>query len=314
MKKLSDETLDHLQTIIDTPDLSHTKYELIRKIASGGMGTVYQVRDAELDRQVALKVLNAIEITEQMVQRMMREACILARLEHPGIVPVHDAGILPDGRAFYVMKLIHGKRLDEYCSKTISLPELLRLFQKICDAVAFAHSQEIIHRDLKPANIMVSEFGEVLVMDWGLAKFLSASDLSPVPSKTLNVSDTQAGAVIGTRDFMAPEQATGNPADKSSDVYALGAILKFLLTGLKPPKLLNAICLKATAQNRADRYTGAAELAADVDRFVNGFSVSSYKENTFEKVGRWVDRNKFVVSLILVYMIVRFVIYLLMKR
>ena len=323
MKHLSDGALNHLREVLETPDLSNTKYKCIRKIAAGGMGTVFLAEDIHLKRSVALKVLNVPDAGEDLVERMMREARVLAHLEHPGIVPVHDAGILPDGRVFYVMKFVKGDRLDHVAEKQIPLPGLLRLFQKVCEAVAFAHAHDVIHRDLKPENIMVSEFGEVLVMDWGLAKFLSIQDpdremVPQAGNVEIHPTDTQAGTVLATRAYMAPEQAAGaiDQIDKRSDVYSLGAILSFLVASVpqKAPQLLKAIYSKAMAQQKEGRYNSAAELSQDVDRFLNGLSVSSYQENTFEKIGRWVDHNKFVVSLVLVYIIVRFLIYFLTRR
>src|SRR6267142_582789 len=139
------------------------------------MGTVYRAEDTELDRQVAIKVLNAREANEELAKRMVREAQIIARLEHPGIVPVHDVGLLPDGRVFYAMKLVRGSRLDEYAAENNSLKDRLRKFQAACEAVAFAHAHGVIHRDLKPQNIMIGSFGEVLVLDWGVAKIVGAN-------------------------------------------------------------------------------------------------------------------------------------------
>jgi len=327
MKQLSSEVLHHLQEITESPDLSDTKYRCIKRIGTGGMGTVFLAEDTELQRQVALKILSFPEAGADLAPRMMREARVLARLEHPSIVPVHDVGILQDGRVYYVMKLVKGKRLDEFVDDQVPLPELLWIFQKICDAVAFAHTHGVIHRDLKPENIMVSDFGEVLVMDWGLAKALSSAEESVTSARLQQSaeSDTQSGTIMGTPGYMSPEQANGEVEgiDKRSDVYALGSILHFILTGMAPsstsvwktrtPKLLKAICKKAISARKEDRYASAAELSVDVERFLNGLSVSSYQENTFEKVGRWLDRNKFVVSLVLVYVLVRFLIYFLTR-
>ena len=166
---LSDRTLGHLRDVADLPDLNGTRYELIAPLGRGGMGRVYRVRDRELDREVALKVLSG-PVARASVERLQTEARVLARLEHPGIVPIHDAGVLPDGRAFYVMTLVRGSRLDELVPSLTSLPERLRLLVRVSDAVAFAHAHGIVHRDLSPSNIMIGPFGQVLVMDWGTAK------------------------------------------------------------------------------------------------------------------------------------------------
>ena len=141
MKWLSDDKLNHLRTIVNDPDFSSTKYKNIKELGRGGMGTVYLAEDRELNRQVAVKVLNTPDITDDLRQRMIREAQIIAGLEHPGIVPVHDVGTLPDGRIFYAMKFVRGLRLDEYAAQGASLRDRLRKFQAVCDAVAFAHAR-----------------------------------------------------------------------------------------------------------------------------------------------------------------------------
>ena len=168
MSGLSDAALRHLREISDQPDLTGTPYALVETLGRGGMGAVYLAHDSRLDREVALKVVQLPEGKGDL-DRLLLEARVLAQLEHPGIVPVHDAGVLPDGRAFYVMKHVRGYGLDEY-ARTAPLPERLRAFERICEAVAFAHAHGVIHRDLKPENVMVGPFGEVLVMDWGVAK------------------------------------------------------------------------------------------------------------------------------------------------
>src|SRR6516164_9083138 len=159
MKFLSDRALDRLRGS-GTPDLSGTRYELRELIARGGMGAVYAAEDGKLNRRVALKVLDSTGAAPELTQRLIREARILAQLEHPGIVPVHDVGTLPDGRVYYTMKFVRGLRLDQYITQLDSLPQRLRLFLRVCDAVAFAHARGVLHRDLKPANIMVGSFGE----------------------------------------------------------------------------------------------------------------------------------------------------------
>ena len=172
MKWLPDAALGRLRTAADLPDLSATHYVLLDKLGEGGMGAVYRVEDKLLGRMVALKVIRVADSSGTLAERLLREAKIIAQLEHPGIVPVHDVGTLPDGRVFYTMKLVQGRRLDQWTVEPGGLPEILRSFQKICEAVSFAHAHNVLHRDLKPQNIMVGRFGEVLVMDWGLAKVL----------------------------------------------------------------------------------------------------------------------------------------------
>jgi serine/threonine protein kinase len=331
MNWLSDSKVSHLRAVVGNPDFSGTKYSFVKELARGGMGTVYLAEDTELNRQVAIKVLNTPQMTEDLRRRMIREAQIIARLEHPGIVPVHDVGMLPDGRVFYAMKFVRGVRLDEYAASTDSSRERLRKFQAVCDAVAFAHAHGVIHRDLKPQNIMIGLFGEVLVLDWGVAKILrddnsavaSEADtvMLPAPDQPTpnTINDTSQGTVIGTRQYMSPEQARGeiDQLDERSDIYSLGAVFYFLLTDQAPnddkPRAINpkvskpaeAICLKAMARERSHRYASATELSADVRRLLDAEPVNAYRENAVEKVSRWVSKNRFLVLLVLAYLLMR---------
>ena len=313
MKWLSDDKLDYLRTVVTNPDFSSTKYTFVKELGRGGMGTVYLAEDRELNRLVAIKVLNTPDVTEDLRNRMVREAQIIARLEHPGIVPVHDVGTLPDGRIFYAMKFVRGNRLDEYAAQNVSIRDRLRKFEAVCDAVAFAHAHGVIHRDLKPQNIMIGSFGEVLVLDWGVAKILATDDIDEDGSIRLNpnnpwLTDTSAGTVIGTRDYMSPEQARGeiNELDQRADVYSLGAVLHFLLKDQpKAGKAAKAICSKARAHAREDRYASASELSADIGRLLDAEPVSAYQESVIEKVSRWVSKNRFLVLLVLAYLLMR---------
>ena len=307
MKWLSDDKLNHLRTIVNDPDFSSTKYTFVKELGRGGMGAVYLAEDRELNRLVAVKVLNTPDITDDLRRRMIREAQIIAGLEHPGIVPVHDVGTLPDGRIFYAMKFVRGLRLDEYASQGASLRDRLRKFQAVCDAVAFAHAHGVIHRDLKPQNIMIGSFGEVLVLDWGVAKVLKPQIDTDFIHGLINENyDTSHGTVIGTRDYMSPEQARGeiDQLDERTDVYSLGAVLRFLLAD-KATKPAKAICAKAMSDAPENRYASAAELSADIARLLDSEPVSAYRENAFEKVSRWVGKNRFLVLLILAYLLMR---------
>jgi serine/threonine-protein kinase len=302
MKWLSDDKLDHLLGVVGT------RYAFVKELGRGGMGTVYLAEDRELDRQVAIKVLNALEATDGLCERMIREAQIIARLEHPGIVPVHDVGTLPDGRIFYAMKFVRGSRLDDYAAQGASLRDRLRKFQAVCDAVAFAHAHGVIHRDLKPQNIMIGSFGEVLVMDWGVAKIRD----DPHQAAAFNTSD---GTVIGTRNYMSPEQARGEvEIDERADVYSLGAVLNFLLTDQKVSKSAKAICSKAMARAPDERYASASELSTDIGHLLDAEPVSAYRENALEKTGRWVSKNRFLVLLVLAYLLMRIFLIFTSRR
>ena len=324
MNWLSDDAVSRLQAASTLPDLEGTRYRLIQRIGSGGMGAVYLSKDAVLGRRVALKILDLPDGSGELAARLLREAQILARLEHPGIVPVHDAGTLSDGRVFYAMKFVEGQRLDRLVERMGAISDRLRVFQRICEAVAFAHARGILHRDLKPENIMIGPFGEVLVMDWGIAKILhqppeSATGLHDEnPHATaLSGKQTAHGTILGTPGYMAPEQARGEieTLDERADIYSLGAILRFLLTGNSPvARPLVAIARKAMAPTPAGRYASAGELGEDIARFLDGQPVSAYPENFFQKAGRWGKRYQLAIVLVLTYLLVRALIFLWVRR
>ena len=207
MRWLSDRTVAHLKHVAEWPDLVETKYGVLGEIGRGGMGTIYLAEDRVLGRRVALKVVSTGASDPAAAARMLREARVIARLEHPGIVPVHDAGTLPDGRMFYAMKRVDGRRLDEVAlDGGASLPDRLRVFQKVCEAVAFAHAHGVIHRDLKPENVMVGPFGEVLVMDWGVAKVLEEAAEPPAAAGAGSASATSEGPCSGPRPTWLPSR------------------------------------------------------------------------------------------------------------
>jgi eukaryotic-like serine/threonine-protein kinase len=304
MKWISDDKLDHLRSVVSEPDFSATKYTFVKELGRGGMGAVHLAEDRELDRLVAIKVLDTPEITEDLRNRMVREAQIIARLEHSGIVPVHDVGTLADGRIYYAMKYVRGSRLDEYAKQDTPLRDRLRKFQSVCDAVAFAHAHGVIHRDLKPQNIMIGSFGEVLVLDWGVAKV--RDDLREIE-----------GTIIGTRNYMSPEQARGeiDQVDERSDIYSLGAVLSFLLNDQpKVSKGANAICAKAMASAKESRYATASELSADIGRLLDVEPVSAYRESAIERTSRWVSKNRFLVLLVLAYLLMRIFLIFTSRR
>jgi serine/threonine-protein kinase len=270
---LSDDAIARLRDVAEQPDLTGTRYTLVRELGRGGMGIVYEVHDARLERGVAMKIVD---------EEWSAEAHVIAALEHPGIVPVHDAGELPDGRFYYTMKLVRGARLDAWLGEGHPLTERLRLFARICEPLAFAHARGVVHRDVKPENVMVGEFGTVLVMDWGVSN------------------------IAGTPGYMAPEQTR----DARSDVYALGAMLRLTLQdeGTRP---LRAIAARAMHDDPARRYADAGALADDVLRFLDGAPVSAYRENPLEVAGRWLGRHRALVALLLAYLVMRALILLL---
>lgn len=287
---LGDGTVAHLRDVAEWPDAGD-RYEVTGRLGRGGMGVVYAARDRVLDRDVAIKVLDAFDTDGDGARRLLAEAKILGRLEHPGIVPVHDAGTLPDGRVFYVMKRVRGVRLDAALAAR-SLAERLELFLRICDAVAFAHAHGIVHRDLKPENVMLGPFGEVLVMDWGAAKSAAADD----------------GVVVGTPGYMAPEQrGRASDVDARADVYALGAVLETMLQPVVP-RPLAAVANRARAHDPAARYDTVHALAREVLRFREGAPVQAYRESPLERMRRVYKRHRLPITLVLVYMIVRVVL------
>ncbi len=319
MNWMSDDAMDHLRRVSghdESDDSYGPRYDVQDEIARGGMGTVFRAYDRKLDRVVALKVLHEAQAGASAQARMMQEARILAQLEHPGIVPVHDVGALDDGRVFYAMKLVQGNRLDHYVRDRPSLRERLRIFERICEAVAFAHANDVIHRDLKPGNIMVGPFGEVLVMDWGVAKILGTDEAATMvlepgspPAAAGEPGSTHVGTVLGTPGYMAPEQAEGRVdlVDRRADVFALGKILGELIdeASTSPPRRLVALQRKASATRPEDRYSGVEQMVNDISRFLENESVSAYREQWHERAGRFVWRYRAPIALILAYLAVR---------
>jgi len=264
-------------------------YSLEGVVATGGMGAVLKAQDNNLARTVALKVmLNSAEATDQAVYSFVAEAQITGQLEHPNIVPLHDIGVAADGTIYYTMKLIEGRTLRDILKdirdgnaetlQRFPLDKLLTIFQKVCDGIAYAHSRRVVHRDLKPDNVMVGAFGEVLVLDWGLAKVLpepgqadteehGAEFSGPLPSGGGgDVMATMAGQVKGTPNYMSPEQAEGRVADidTRSDIYALGGILYCILT-TQPPITganLDEILSKVTAVDAKNESSASPAIIA----------------------------------------------------
>ena len=284
MTSLNDFALDHLRSVVDLPDLSGTRYELEEELGRGGLGVVYAARDLQLQRSVAIKVLDS---TLPPV-RLEEEARIIARLEHPAMVPIYETGRLPDGRAFYAMKRVAGDRLDRYLNARHSIGERLRVIQKVGEALAFAHTCGIVHRDLKPQNVMVGSFGEVYVMDWGVE------------------------GVAGTPQFRAPEQAapSGRPLDQRADVYALGALLRFVLPE-PAPRPLCAVAMKAMSAEPDARYHDVPALLLDAQRFQDGLAIEAYPDSVWQRTRRFAGRNQVLLLLLGAYLAVRLFLFLL---
>jgi serine/threonine protein kinase len=283
--------VDRLAAMFRQPDLSGTRYEILSELGRGGMGVVYLARDTALDREVALKIVDRPAGAGS-------EARIIARLEHPGIVPVHDVGELPDGRLFYPMKRVRGDRLDRWTASDPDLGARLGVFLRVCDAVAFAHAHGVIHRDLKPENVMVGQFGEVLVLDWGVAAELGTGDEG---SRQHGVRT--GGSVVGTPAYMAPEQARGDAAvDHRVDVFALGAMLEEMAAG---SAAILAIARKARSAAPDGRYQDVAALAADVDRFLAGRAVQAHRERVVDRLARVGRRYRLPILVVVTYLVAR---------
>jgi serine/threonine-protein kinase len=331
---------------LGTPVGSGGRFRVLRPHAKGGLGQVSVALDGELNREVALK-----EIQEQYADdpqsrtRFLLEAEVTGGLEHPGVVPVYSLGKHPDGRPFYAMRFIRGDSLKDAIDRfhrddkpgrdegerTLALRQLLGRFVDVCEAVAYAHSRGVLHRDLKPSNVMLGQYGETLVVDWGLAKPLGQRQpaegaaertLRPTGAKT----PAQTQGVVGTPAYMSPEQAGGRAEllSPASDVYSLGATLYALLTGKPPvedsdlnlllgrvqlgdyprprqvkpgvPPALEAVCLKAMALKPEDRYGSAKELAEEVEHWLAGEPVRAWPEPWPVRVSRWLKRHRTLVT------------------
>jgi WD40 repeat protein len=311
-----------------TPDFAadgSTRYVIERELARGGLGRVLIAYDRRLGRTVAIK--EVLLETPDARRRFVREALLTARLEHPAIVPVHDVGRWPSGELFYCMKRVSGRALSDVVRGARELRERLTLIPNliaVADAVAYAHAHGVLHRDLKPANILVGDYGETLVIDWGIAKAQAAPAVGGAAG---DASDTAFGAVLGTPAYMPPEQARGAEVDVRADVYALGAVIYAVLAGRAPfegsaadvlerlragpppplaerapgaPADLVAIAERAMARDPAQRYGAADELVADLRRFQNGQLVAARSYSVWAVVRRWIARHRAVVATVVI--------------
>jgi len=295
------------------------------ELGRGGMGRVVAAVDRSLARTVAIK--HALTGDPVDLLRFEREVRITARLQHPNIVQILDAGRDPDGRPYYVMSMVRGRPLSKLVDLATGVPDRLALITHVASAVeaaAYAHAQGVIHRDIKPWNIMVGDFGETLLIDWGLARELGEADDDPTTADTRDaIGLTRAGKAFGTPGFMAPEQARGESPDPRVDVYALGATLYHVLRGEPPlagtsesaaieaaaanvrpeldkldevPAELATIVGKAMAPARDDRYADAAALAVDLRRFLAGQLVSAHRYTVRQRISRFVRKHRIAVA------------------
>ena len=308
---------DHAELI--AIDASH--YVLSHEIARGGMGRIRVARDRRLGRMVAVKEILVRD--GDLARRFEREARITAKLQHPSIVSVYEAGTWPSGMPFYAMPLVKGRSLDEVIAENKTLDERMALLPNVlavADAIAYAHGERVIHRDLKPKNVLVGSFGETVVIDWGLAKDLDSPELAVGARGGGSGLETELGEVMGTPAYMPPEQAEGQTVDERADVYAIGALLTHVLCGKPPyegrsaiellgavkagpptplrtrepsaPADLIAIVERAMARDRSARYPTARELAEDLRRFQTGQLVGAHHYSLRQLIWRWAARHR----------------------
>jgi WD40 repeat protein/serine/threonine protein kinase len=316
------------------------RYTFVRVHASGGQARILLCRDEHVGRDVAIKEIHRDDevadasnrSTSVEAQRLLREARVTGQLEHPNIVPVYDLGQRKDGALYYSMRFVRGVTLSERLKACKTLQDRLRMlrpFMDICSAVAYAHSRGVIHRDLKPSNAMVGEFGETVLLDWGIAKVRGKRDIRAVDianerklMREYQVAETVDGAAIGTPAYMSPEQAAGrvDEIDERSDVWGLGAILYQILTGKPPnagktqaelitsvlagkikpvteanpeaPPELAAICEKALRLEKNRRYRTAKDIADEIETWLTGGRVAAYRYSSWELLRRFAEQNK----------------------
>ncbi len=328
------------------------------ELGRGGMGVVYRALDPDLGRSVAIKVLTGDGRAERL-RRFVREARIGGQLEHPNIAPVYELGTLPSGQAYFAMKLVEGVSLELVLQRMRERRDpgevvrrrirLLRQLVKVCDAIAYAHARGVIHRDIKPSNVMIGAFGEVQVMDWGVAKVRTEAPGEEPSIDGEGGRITVAGAVLGTPQYMSPEQIEGRSVDVDprSDVYSLGVLLYELLTLERPyrgrsagelagrillgsrvppserapnaciPRALDEIALRAIALDPSERYPSVATLQADLENWLDGRRAGGGVSGLVGRATRWAiwrDANHLAVEAVLLLALVASLMLLLAAR
>jgi WD40 repeat protein len=290
------------------------RYQIIGEHGRGGLGRVSRAHDHDLGRDIAIKELISRGHVSEV--RFLREALITARLEHPGIVPIYEAGRWPDGTPFYAMKLVAGRPLRDLIAERASVDERIGLLHHViavADAIAYAHGRNIIHRDLKPANVIIGDFGETIVIDWGLAKDLTTTEESTVGGGPFRANRddglTATGSVLGTPTYMAPEQERGEHVDQRADVFAIGAMLWELCALQRVPPAephlrhrmlhragidgdLVTIIDKALERDRTRRYPDAGALASDLKAFKSGARIAARSYSLFAMLAHWTRRHR----------------------
>ena len=288
------------------------RYRILGEHGRGGLGRVARAHDVELGRDIAIKELISRGPISEV--RFVREAVITARLEHPGIVPVYEAGRWLDGTPFYAMKLVAGRPLRDLISERRTIDERIGLLHHViavADAIAYAHGRNIIHRDLKPSNVLVGDYGETVVIDWGLAKDVAAGEEAGAAGSPGAPDDelTHTGAVLGTPAYMPPEQARGEPVDKRADVFAIGAMLWELCSLQRLPPAyagqrrrilrragidqdLATIILKAVDPDPERRYPDAGVVATDLKAFKAGARIATRRYSMWALLAHWTRRHR----------------------
>ena len=307
-----------------TPRRDPERYDIVGEHGRGGRGKVSRAHDRDLGRDVAIKELIARDPISEV--RFVRESLITARLQHPGIVPVYEAGHWRDGTPFYAMKLVAGRPLRDLLAERVTVEDRLDLLHHViavADAIAYAHDHHIIHRDLKPANIIIGDFGETIVIDWGLAKDITSAE-DPGVDGAFHGHDgdlTSTGSVLGTPAYMAPEQRRGEPVDQRADVYAIGRMLWELCSLQREPPAepqlrrralrragidgdLVAIVDKSLASEPRERYGDAAALAADLKAFKSGVRITARSYSLLALLRHWTRRHRALALSVLAFTIV----------